>query len=93
MAAGQAHIDFEVTDLDQAEKRADSLGAVLADSQPAPHQYLVRFDPAGHPFCLSTEFPAGSPSILIGASRRPGVLVIVRQPSVRAGWFGTFSSS
>ena len=55
----QARIDLEVTDLDQTEKRVVSLGAVRADSKPAPDRFLVLFDPAGHPFCLSTEFPKG----------------------------------
>jgi hypothetical protein len=53
----QAHIDLDVDDLHQAEKRAISLGAVRAESQRAPEEYLVFFDPAGHPFCLSTPFP------------------------------------
>jgi hypothetical protein len=53
----QAHIDLDVDDLQQAEKRAISLGAVRAESQPAPEHFLVLFDPAGHPFCLSTAFP------------------------------------
>lgn len=53
----QAHIDLDVDDLDQTEKRAVSLGAVRADSQPAPEEYLVLFDPAGRPFCLSIAFP------------------------------------
>jgi hypothetical protein len=53
----QAHIDLDVDDLQQAEKRAISLGAVPAESQSAPEQFLVLFDPAGHPFCLSTAFP------------------------------------
>jgi hypothetical protein len=51
----QAHID--VDDLQRAEQRAISLGAVRAESQPAPGHYLVLFDPAGHPFCLTTAFP------------------------------------
>jgi hypothetical protein len=54
----QAHIDIDVDDLDRAAKRAVSLGAVQAESQRSPDRYLVLFDPAGHPFCLSTEFPA-----------------------------------
>jgi hypothetical protein len=53
----QAHIDLDVDDLQQAEKRALALGAIRAESQPAPEQFLVLFDPAGHPFCLSTAFP------------------------------------
>ena len=55
----QGHIDLEVDDLEYAERRAISLGAVRAQSQPEPESYLVLFDPAGHPFCLSlsANFP------------------------------------
>ena len=53
----QAHIDLDVDDLEQAEKRAISLGAVRAETQPDPDRHLVLLDPAGHPFCLSTNFP------------------------------------
>jgi hypothetical protein len=53
----QVHIDVDVDDLPEAERRAVSLGAVRAESQPEPQQFLVFFDPAGHPFCLSTAFP------------------------------------
>src|SRR5580692_6165385 len=53
----QAHIDVEVEDLQQAEERAIALGAVPAESQRAPEIYRVLFDPAGHPFCLSSAFP------------------------------------
>jgi len=53
----QLHLDLAVDDLDQAEERAISLGAVRAAAQPAPDRYLVLLDPAGHPFCLSTQIP------------------------------------
>jgi hypothetical protein len=55
----QGHIDLDVDDLDDAESRAISLGAVRARSQPEPESYLVLLDPAGHPFCLSlsANFP------------------------------------
>ena len=53
----QSHIDLDVDDLDEAERRAVSLGAVRAETQPEPDRFLVLFDPAGHPFCLSTIFP------------------------------------
>lgn len=49
----QVHLDVEVDDLEDAERRAISLGAVRAPSQPDPASHLVFFDPAGHPFCLS----------------------------------------
>ena len=55
----QGHIDLEVDDLDDAERRAISLGAVRAHFQPEPEGHRVLFDPAGHPFCLSlsANFP------------------------------------
>jgi hypothetical protein len=53
----QVHIDLDVDDLPKAEERALSLGAVRAESQSAPEHFLVFFDPAGHPFCLTTAFP------------------------------------
>jgi len=53
----QAHIDLDVDDLDQTERRALSLGAVRAQLQPEPESYLVLLDPAGHPFCLTTQIP------------------------------------
>jgi Glyoxalase-like domain len=53
----QLHLDLAVDDLDEAEERAVSLGAVRAETQPAPERYVVLLDPAGHPFCLSTQIP------------------------------------
>lgn len=53
----QAHIDVDVDDLPRAAERAIALGAVRAEWQPDPESYLVFKDPAGHPFCLSTQFP------------------------------------
>ena len=53
----QIHLDLAVDDLGRAEERATSLGAVRAEVQPAPDRYLVFLDPAGHPFCLSTQIP------------------------------------
>ena len=55
----QGHLDLEVDDLEFAERRAVSLGAVRADAQPDPESHLVLLDPAGHPFCLSlsANFP------------------------------------
>ena len=54
----QAHIDLDVDDLAEAERRAVSLGAVRAETQLHPDLYLVLLDPAGHPFCLTTAFPS-----------------------------------
>ena len=53
----QAHIDLDVDDLPKAAERATSLGAKRAEWQPDPDSYLVFLDPAGHPFCLTTQFP------------------------------------
>ncbi len=48
-----AHIDYLVDDLEKAAAEAEAMGAVKS-----PVQYFdtstVMFDPAGHPFCLST---------------------------------------
>ena len=56
-APKQMHLDLAVDDLADAEQRAIALGATRADSQPAPERYIVLLDPAGHPFCLSTQIP------------------------------------
>jgi Glyoxalase-like domain len=53
----QAHIDLDVGDLAEAAARAIALGAIRAAWQPSPDNYVVLLDPAGHPFCLSTQFP------------------------------------
>ncbi len=47
----QAHLDFEVDDLDAAEKQVLAVGARKADVQPGS-AFRVFLDPAGHPFCL-----------------------------------------
>jgi Glyoxalase-like domain len=53
----QMHLDLAVDDLDQAEAEALRLGANRAADQPAPDRWRVMLDPAGHPFCLSTQIP------------------------------------
>ena len=53
----QAHIDVNVDDLPGAEVLALSLGGVRAPLQPDPESHLILFDPAGHPFCLTTQIP------------------------------------
>jgi catechol 2,3-dioxygenase-like lactoylglutathione lyase family enzyme len=50
----QMHLDVSVTDLDRAVEQALALGARLADHQRDPSRWRVLFDPAGHPFCLTT---------------------------------------
>jgi hypothetical protein len=53
----QMHLDLAVSDLDAAEAEAVRLGATKPDVQPAPDRWRVLLDPAGHPFCLSTQIP------------------------------------
>ena len=55
--AKQIHLDLAVEDLATTSARALELGARLADVQPGPDRYLVLIDPAGHPFCLTTQIP------------------------------------
>ena len=47
----QAHLDFDVSDLDVGEEQVLALGAHKADVQPGT-TFRVYLDPAGHPFCL-----------------------------------------
>ena len=47
----QAHLDFDVADLDAGEAEVMLLGARKADVQPGS-DFRVFLDPAGHPFCL-----------------------------------------
>jgi Glyoxalase-like domain len=53
----QMHLDLAVDDLDTAEAEAIRLGATLPVTQPAPERWRVLLDPAGHPFCLSSQIP------------------------------------
>lgn len=55
--AKQIHLDLAVDELEATSARAIELGARLADVQPAPDRYFVLIDPAGHPFCLTTQIP------------------------------------
>lgn len=48
----QLHIDFEVPDLDAGERQVLAIGARKHEVQPAPQNFRVYLDPAGHPFCL-----------------------------------------
>ena len=47
------HLDFEVTDLDEAVESALDLGARLHPHQPQDN-VRVLLDRDGHPFCLYT---------------------------------------
>ena len=54
-AAKMMHFEVQVSDVAAAVVLAQSLGARLAESQPAdrdPETLRVLLDPAGHPFCL-----------------------------------------
>ncbi|HTJ68344.1 MAG TPA: VOC family protein [Actinospica sp.] len=53
----QMHLDIAVDDLEAAESLALSLGATRAAHQPCPDEWRVMIDPAGHPFCLTTQAP------------------------------------
>jgi catechol 2,3-dioxygenase-like lactoylglutathione lyase family enzyme len=62
----QLHLEVDVEDLAAAARRALDLGAVRAEVQPEPAGHLVFFDPAGHPFCLTTEIAEWRRSTLGG---------------------------
>jgi catechol 2,3-dioxygenase-like lactoylglutathione lyase family enzyme len=47
----QAHLDFQVDDLDVASAYAVECGATVAEFQPQS-DVRVHLDPDGHPFCL-----------------------------------------
>ena len=53
----QVHLDLAVDDLDVAEVEAIRPGARKAAHQPGPERWGVLLDPAGHPFCLTTQIP------------------------------------
>ena len=64
----QIHLDVAVTDLQASVVEAERLGATPAAVQPAPDRWRVLLDPAGHPFCLTTQIPPRPGS----TRRRPG---------------------
>jgi hypothetical protein len=53
----QIHLDLAVDELEASLSEAIRLGATRATTQPAPDRFVVLLDPAGHPFCLSTQIP------------------------------------
>ena len=56
----QAHLDFDVPDLDAGESQILALGARKADFQPHPDSWRVYLDPVGHPFCLVKASGSGT---------------------------------
>lgn len=50
----QFHLDFDVPDLDEGERKVLALGARKAEQQPGT-TFRVFLDPAGHPFCLCRD--------------------------------------
>ena len=46
----QFHLDFDVSDLDQAHQQVLDLGATLLQAD--TRGWRIFADPAGHPFCL-----------------------------------------
>jgi Glyoxalase-like domain len=53
----QMHLDLSVDDLDEAEAEVVRRGATRALTQPSPDRWRVLLDPAGHPFCITTQIP------------------------------------
>jgi nucleotide-binding universal stress UspA family protein len=54
----QLHLDIAVRDVEAAAAEAERLGARRAEAQPGGDDWLVLFDPAGHPFCFTRQIPA-----------------------------------
>ena len=48
----QMHFDFQVDNLPEMVKKAESLGATKAKDQFGGTDFVTMLDPAGHPFCL-----------------------------------------
>jgi hypothetical protein len=53
----QIHFNLAVSDLPAAVREAVEIGARPAAHQPTPDEFQVLLDPAGHPFCLTTQVP------------------------------------
>jgi hypothetical protein len=51
----QTHLEFSVTDLDEAEAQAIAIGATKHEFQ-SGETYRVYLDPVGHPFCLILDY-------------------------------------
>ncbi len=52
----QAHLDVSVDDLEAELARALALGATRREA-PSGSGFVTLLDPAGHPFCLTTNVP------------------------------------
>lgn len=48
----QMHFDFQVSDVLEMVKKAESLGAVKTEAQYGGEDFVTMLDPSGHPFCL-----------------------------------------
>ena len=48
----QMHFDFQVDNVAEMVKKAESLGAKKAESQFGGNDFVTMFDQAGHTFCL-----------------------------------------
>lgn len=51
--AKQAHLDFQVDDLELEVKRLEALGATKPEFQPGEGEWTVLADPQGHLLCLA----------------------------------------
>ncbi|MER5632874.1 VOC family protein [Streptomyces nitrosporeus] len=53
----QAHLDFEVEDIERAQEQVLALGATALDldDRGGERDFRVYADPAGHPFCLCRQ--------------------------------------
>jgi hypothetical protein len=53
----QIHLNLAVDDLEAAIAQARRLGGRSAGQTPHSDEFHVMLDPAGHPFCLTTQLP------------------------------------
>ncbi len=51
----QMHFDFQVDDLPNEVMQAEAIGAVKAKNQYGGKDWVMMFDPEGHPFCLCAK--------------------------------------
>ena len=56
--AQMMHFDFFVENLDESVEHAKKCGATISKVQFFEGSCVTMFDPAGHPFCLSTTWEA-----------------------------------